>query len=469
MNSIQGYVQRKIYGQKILLIVFFVFLLLVSEARSILAEEGKAIHLSFSKAVQTALLNNPDIKSTKAEIERKLAEKQQATASFMPVVDIYTDYTTGDSPSSSLFTAIDKRELEAGTDFNDPGNFKNFESGIKAHMLLFNGGKNILSRKAAEDFLQAAHAGNHSIVNEITADVMKNWFKVLSAERFIKISEETIETIQKELAVMTVKYEGGSLLKSDILSLKVRLAEAEEDLIKNKSRSSLAKTYLAVLLGLSPKNELLIDTDNSDFSIFDKNVKNRLDKNTITRPEIVKAEKTVRASKKSYDIAKRLYSPIIQLAGKYYLDDEEMRYSQERENWSFGVMINWNLFSGLTNIADRKKAAANLSSARQAKRKAELGVQFDIKKSAFMLEEAIARLKVSEKNKELAEESLLLVKKQYEGGAANITRYLDAELAHSKAKTSFATATFDKMSAVVETARAHGLLADPGFMFKKLQ
>ncbi len=458
-------VQR--HKHKILLI--FVFVLLVSGNGFLLAEEGKTITLSFSKAVKTALLNNPDIKSTKAEIERKLAEKQKATASFMPVVDIYTDYTTGDSPSSSLFTAIDKRELEAGTDFNDPGNFKNFESGIKAHMVLFNGGKNILSRKAAEDFLQAAHAGSHSIINRITADVMKNWFKVLSAERFIIISKETIETIQKQLEIMTVRFEGGSVLKSDILSLKVRLAEAEENLIKNKSNSSLAKAYLAVLLGLSPENELLIDTDNSDFSIFRDNVKNQLGKNTITRPEIVKAERTVRGSKKSSDIAKRLYSPTIQLAGKYYLDDEEMRYSQERENWTFGVMMNWNLFSGLTNVADRKKAAANLSSARQEKRKAELGVQFDIKKAALMLKEAVARLKVSEKNKELAEESLLLVKKQYEGGAANITRYLDAELAYSRSKTRFATATFDKMSAVVETARANGLLADPDFMLKKLQ
>jgi len=445
----------------------FMVLVIFTGTPFLFAGENEEIHLSFSKAVETALLNNPDIKSTKAEIERKQADKQQATASFMPKVDIYTDYVRGDSPSSSLFTAIDKRELATGTDFNYPGDFKNFESGVKAHMMLFNGGKNFIARKAADDFLNASRADSQSIINNITADVMKSWFNVLSAERFINISEESIETIQKQLEIMTIRFKGGSVLKSDILALKVRLAEAEEALIKNKSRYSLAQASLAVLLGLSPENKLVIDRDKSDFSTFDKTVKQSLSTNKTKRPEITKAEKMVLGTKNSSDAAKRFYTPTIQLAGKYYLDDEEMRYSRERENWTMGVMMNWNLFSGMSNIAEKKKAAANLVSARQAKRKAELNVQLDIKKSALMLEEAAARLNVSEKSKELAEEALMLVKKQYDGGAVNITRYLDAELAYSRAKSSLATATFDKMAAIVETARANGLLADPGFIIKK--
>lgn len=466
MMVFNGHKQRKNGGQIFLLSVFFTFVLLVGGNQLLIAEESEVMSLSFSKAVQTALLNNPDIKSSKAEIDRKLAEKQKTTASFMPVVDIYTDYTTGDAPSASLFTSIDKRELEAGTDFNNPGNFTNFESGVKAHLLLFNGGRNIIARKAADDFLEAAHAGRQSVVNRITADVMTNWFQVLSAESFIKISEETVDTIQKELEIMTIRFKGGSVLKSDILSLKVRLAEAEEGLIKNNSSFSIAKASLAVLLGLSPDTELLINTNDSDFSIFNQNTKNRLNNSMTKQPEIVKATMSLMGTKKNADRAKRFYSPTIQLAGKYYLDDEDMKYSTDRENWTVGVMMNWNLFSGLTNLADKKKAAADLSSARQAKRKTELSVKFDMKKSALLLEEAEARLTVTEKNKDLAEESLMLVKKQYEGGAVNITRYLDAELAYSMAKTRLATAEFDKMVAIVETARASGFLADPDFVFK---
>lgn len=453
--------------QQILLPALFILVFFLTGSPLLFAVEGKEIHLSFSKAVETALLNNPDIKSTKAEIERKEADKQHATALFMPKVDIYTDYIRGDSPSASLFTAIDQRELEPDTDFNNPGEFENFESGVRASMMLFNGGKDILERKAADDFLNAARAESKSVINSITADVMKGWFNILSAKRFTTIAEDSIETIQKQLEIMTIRFKGGSVLKSDILALKVRLAEAEEERIKNKSRISLAKATLAVLLGLSPENTLLIDRSKNDFSSFEQYVTQSLKAKSTTRPEIIQAEKMVLGTKKASNTAKRFYTPTIQLAGKYYLDDEEMRYSRERENWTLGVMMNLNLFSGMTNTAKKKKASANLISARQTKKKTELNVQLDIKKSTLMLEEAVARLKVSEKNKELAEESLMLVKKQYDGGAVSITRYLDAELAYSRAKSSLATVTFDKMVAIVETARANGLLADPGFIIKK--
>lgn len=447
----------------------FLLLLLLTPGDRLSAEEGPTVVLSLAKAVRTALLNNPDIKSAKAAVERKEADRQTSAAPFLPVVDIYTDYTTGDAPSASLFTSIDKRDLDPAADFNNPGKFRNFESGVKANLLLFNGGKNILARKAAGDFLEAAHAERQSVINSITANVMKHWFNVLSAEKFITISEETVETIKKELEIMTVRYKGGSVLKSDILSLKVRLAEAEEGLIKNRSRSSISKATLAVLLGLSPEIKLVIDADRSGLSFFNRQIKEIAQKSATPRPEITGATHRVSGSKRTSDIAKRFYSPTIQLAGKYYLDDEDFRYSTERENWTFGVMMNWNLFSGLTHAADKKRAAADLSSARQAKRKTELAVKLDVKRSALLLEEAEARLTVSEKNKELAEESLLLVKKQYEGGAATITRYLDAELAYSTARTRLATAEFDKMTAVVETARAKGLLAKPDSLLHTLQ
>lgn len=448
------------------LLVVFIIVFLVLGVEQVLAKEDRLINLSFVKAVHTALLNNPDIIAAEADLENKAAIKQKAMASFMPVVDFYTDYLTGDAPSASLFTSIDKRKLEAGTDFNDPGNFRNFESGIKAHMTIFNGGKNHIANQVAYDFLAAARSAGRAVVNKVVAKVMDHWFKVISAGRFIKISEETVETIEKQLDIMSVKFRGGSVLKSDILSLKVRLAEAEEEMIQNKSRLSLAKASLAVLLGLSPESELIIDTKGTDFKNFAAITKELLKNDGLIRPEVLQADKMLSGTKKTAIIAKRMYLPSVHIAGKYYLDDEEMNYNHERENWSFGVMVNWNLFSGFSNTADRKKAAADLKTARQASRKTGLSVQLDVKKSALMLEEASARLEVSAKKKELAEESLWLVKKQYEGGSVTITRYLDAELAFSKAKTGLATALCDRMSAVVETSRAKGLLADPCFVIE---
>jgi outer membrane protein TolC len=440
------------------------------------AGEDQVNGLTFKNAVQTALKQNPDILSADAAIRNSEAMTQKTSAGFMPVVDIYTDYITGDAPSSALFTSIDKRELSPSADFNRPGVFRNFESGIRAQMTLFNGGRNCLARQASADFLAAAKAGRRAVVNSVIGNVMQLWFQIVSADRFIRISEETVDNIRRQLDIMSVRFQGGSVLKSDILSLKVRLAEAEEELIRNRSKSSVAKASLAVLLGKSPGSDLVVNTTNTDFTMLGNTIKNALNgmasnqsdsmPSDTMRPEIVQLEKIVSGSQKNVARAKRIYLPSVQLVGKYYMDDADMHYDTDRDNWTAGVMMNWNLFSGFADIADRKKAAAEYQAALQEKRKTDLAVALDEKKSRLILEEASARLDVSGKNKELAEESLSLVKKQYEGGSATVTRYLDAELALSKAKTRLATAMCDQMSAVVETARAKGLLSDPGFIFE---
>ena len=450
---------------KWLFAVFLVTAIFISGSQAVAGD--MSVNLSFSAAVEKALGNNPDIMAAEANVAGQKAMKQKSAAAYMPVVDVYTDYLRGDAPSGALFTSIDERELQANTDFNNPGVFKNFESGVKARMQVFNGGRNILGGKAATDMLQASRAGRKAVVNQVVADVMKSWFKVLSADRFIKISEETVGSIQKQLEIMGVRYKGGSVLKSDILSLKVRLAEAEEELIRNKSRSSLAKASLAILLGISPETDLVVDTDQTVFKRFEEQITRLHNGGDSARPELLQAEKMVNGAEKSAGIAKRTCMPTVQLMGKYYVDDEEMDYSSDRENWTVGVMMNWNLFSGLSNLADKRKAVADLAAARAAKRKAGLSVAFDEKRAFLLLEEAGARLAVSDKNRELADESLMLVKKQYEGGAATVTRYLDAELAFSKAKTRLATAQCDRMAAVAETARAKGLLADPVFLINE--
>ena len=51
---------------------------------------------------------------------------------------------------------------------------------------------------------------------------------------------------------------------------------------------------------------------------------------------------------------------------------------------------------------------------------------------------------------ETAGETFGLVKQQYEGGSADITRYLEAELAYNRARMHETTAYFDR-----EIARAH--------------
>ena len=60
-----------------------------------------------------------------------------------------------------------------------------------------------------------------------------------------------------------------------------------------------------------------------------------------------------------------------------------------------------------------------------------------------------------------AEESLDLVKKQYEGGSATVTRYLEAELDRNQARIRVIVARYDREKARAEVGRAIGYWHQP--------
>jgi outer membrane protein TolC len=169
----------------------------------------------------------------------------------------------------------------------------------------------------------------------------------------------------------------------------------------------------------------------------------------------------VKKSRMAMDMSKSAYLPTAGLMGKYYVDDPSMDYETDRDNWAIGVMVNWNIFSGFSDKAGTTLADANLREALSSDRKALLGISFDVKNAYLMRDEATARMDVSRRSILMAEENFALVKKQYEGGSATITRYLEAELDRNTAKIRATSAFYDHEKAVADIARSIGILSEP--------
>ena len=154
------------------------------------------------------------------------------------------------------------------------------------------------------------------------------------------------------------------------------------------------------------------------------------------------------------------------MQSKYYVDDPEMSYSDSRDNWIAAVIFNWDLFTGLSTKAEEKKVQTILEEMLATDLKTKLSVKIDVKNAYLRLTEAKARLEVAEKSVAMAEESFKLVKKQYEGGSATITRYLEAELALNRSKTRTTAAYYDREKAFADIGRAIGYW---GKIYKKTQ
>ncbi len=420
--------------------------------------------LTLSQALQTALTSNPDLVQAAWRTEQSRAMLDLAETAFWPKASFYTGYMQGDAPSAYLFKKIDQRMLPSDANFNDPGWFENFESGLKAQMNLFNGGKDYLELQMAEIGVDISELSRAEVRNNLAAEVIGAFYDVLAARDFVRIAEESVNTVSEQLRVMKIRYEGGAVVKSDILSMEVRLARAREHLLSGRNRCRLTAAALANLMGL--ETSVLTENDNffggADYAMpeLPDSYEAGLARALQSRPELARVREQVVKSRYALAAQRTSYLPSLDLMAKYYVDDPNMSYDLDRENWTAALVFNWDLFTGFSRPAGIARARAEVKQLLAADRKAVLGVHLDVKRSYLNLEEAASRYEVAKQSVDSAEESFRLVTEHYQGGAVTITRYLEAELDLSRARIRSTAAYYDKIKARAEAARAIGFWAN---------
>lgn len=420
--------------------------------------------LTLSRAIDIAIENNPNVRQAVHRIAQAKAMKELSDASFWPTVGFYTEYMQGDAPSAYLFKTIDQRQLPQNINFNDPGWFENFETGVNARMNVFNGGRDYLGYRIAGQDVDISSLERQTLINDLTAQVIAAFYDVLATGEFVDIAEASVKTVSEQLRITDIQYMGGGALKSDVLTLKVRLARAEESLVESRKRYKLAKAALVHLMGHDPAGTSeSLELSGQETGIF-PDLPATYEEGIVHafshRPELEKARKLLVKSRMGLDASKSDYLPRIDLMGKYYADDPDMEYDRDRENWTAAVVFNWDLFTGFSTPARIRKADAMVKEMLAVDRQAALDVQLDVKNAYLNLEASRARYEVAESSVESAEESYRLVKEYYKGGSVTITRYLEAELDRNLARIRSTAAYYDKIKANAGFARAIGKLAD---------
>ena len=420
--------------------------------------------LTLSFALETALNNNPDLVQAVWRTEQSRAMLSLAETAFWPKASVYTEYMQGDAPSAYLFKKIDQRMLPPDANFNDPGWFENFESGLNAQMNLFNGGSDYLELQMARIDVDISQLDRAEVQNNLVAEVIRAFYNVLAARDFVRIARQSVDTVSRQLQSMQVRYEGGAVLKSDILSMQARLARAREQLISGRNRCKLTAAALANLMGLEASaltgGDKVFAGADAGIPELPASYAAGFQQALQRRPELARIRQQVVKSRYALAAAKASYLPSLDLMARYYVDDPDMEYDLDRENWTAAVVLNWDLFTGFSRPARISRARARIKELLAADRKILLQVQHDVRRAWFNLEDAAARHEAAKQSVQSAEESFRLVREHYQGGAVTITRYLQAELDRRRARIRAAAARYDRIKARAGAARAMGLWAN---------
>lgn len=430
-------------------------LCLSSAARTYADSEARPY--SLQQAIDFALENNPEIGIMQARIDQADAQLGEALAAFYPQIKASLSYQHSDNPAQAFAMIIAQRRLDFnGGDFNHPGGVDNYRPQVTASYSLFRGGQDYYRKQAAElgietSALEKAATRNH-LINNVTAA----YYGYLAARDEHKLSLRSIEAVDSELQQSRIRFEAGTVLKSDVLSLEVQLAEAKDAEIQAGNAIEIAKAMLKTLLGLPAGQELALDESADSTPLAPDGFDALLNQALSRQPELQAAEKRVAIAEQQLNIAEAAHLPRADAFVSYGSDSKDLAFSSNRDNVSAGVMVEVDVFSGFATQERIKKAEHELTAAREAARQTRLQVEQQVKTAHLKLIDALNRQQVSAASVRAAEEALRLVNEQRNAGVVTVTRYIEAEVARDKAKTREIAARYDALRAEADLKQATG-------------
>ena len=404
---------------------------------------------TLERALEQALSQNPDARLAQERISLARAGLEQANASFWPRVQFQSSYTRTDNPMMVFGSILNQRAYpSAGLNFNDVPDADDLNVRGVVTMPLYQGGRNKAGREAARANTEAARQDSEAIRNALGFEVARAFHTVLKTREFIRATDAAVLSYQTNLTIAQRRLQGGTLLKTDVLDLQVRLAQAREDQVRARNANALSERALRNLLGIEQGEFSVADTapkvappESGDFS---------------RRAELAAAAHRERAAQEQVRGAKGGYVPHVSAFGG--LDyDYGWKFENGGGSYTAGALLQWDIWDGKLTRAKVQEATANLNSAREAQRKVRLALSLESEQARLELQDAGERLHVTEQAVETAAESASLTRARFDQGQSLATQLMDAETALIAARVRRAEAQADQRIAVAALRKALAL------------
>ncbi len=404
---------------------------------------------TLERALEQALSQNPDARLAQERISVARAGLEQANAGFWPRVQFQSGYTRTDNPMMVFGNVLNQRAYpSAGLNFNDVPDADNLNVRGLVTMPLYQGGRTKAGREAAKAITEAARQDSEAVRNALGFEVARAFHTVLKAREFIHATDAAVLSYQTNLTIAQRRLQGGTLLKTDVLDLEVRLAQAREDQVRARNAKTLAERALRNLLGIEDGDFSVADTaprvvppESGDFS---------------SRAELAASAHRERAAQEQVRGARSGYVPRLSAFGG--LDyDYGWKFENGGGSYTAGALFQWDIWDGKLTRAKVREASANLNSAREERRKVRLALSLETEQARLEVQDANERLQVTERVVEMAEESANLTRARFDQGQALSTQLMDAETALLAARVRRAEAQADQRISIGALRKALAL------------
>ncbi len=409
---------------------------------------GTASAESLQQAWDAALAANRGLKASRENTAASAELLEAARSARLPNVAIEAGCTALDN------TPAFKADL-LGQSLQMPMAQRNSTAyKAMATLPLYTGGRTERGIDAAASMLEAAKLGESGDEQSLKLRTADAYVNVLRAGRMLKVAESHVQSLAAHVRDVENLHEQGMVAKSDLLSVRVALADARQKALQASNATDLIRAAFNRLLGRPLEQAVTLDElapENCSLPLA-----TLTERALAQRTELAALSRQVEAMRHQAAAVRGENRPQVALSGGYGY--QENRYQVQEGQWMVTLGAKWNLFDG--GVVTHRAGAVERQAAALTEQREDLAsvVALQVRQAWLDVEETRKRLQVTQSAIAQAEENLHVVRDRYANGLSTNTEVLDAETLRATSEANHAAALYDAALAGLRLKRATGEL-----------
>jgi outer membrane protein TolC len=301
---------------------------------------------------------------------------------------------------------------------NHPDTRNHYQTKIAYVLPLYTGGKLTEYGRITSAMYRMSQYDTQKLLNVKVFQTKKTFYDISLVQNYIYKLNAIIKNIKKlEKIVNSMKVEGYAQ-DIDVLEVQARKAEAQSLYAQAKLNKDLAYQFLSFLLSkdVSSIQKLSDMAPMPKFncnSVYEKNI------------DLQKAKLGLEISKMAVEVEKANYLPTIGAFGEYGSSDDALwNEFKEKDAYTVGVQVKWNIFNGGIDAANLERAKVNQLKVQSQVALAKAGIKLKIKKLKTEILSKNAMIKSYAKQLRFAKKVYINYSERYKEGIVSISDVL---------------------------------------------
>jgi outer membrane protein TolC len=427
-----------------------------ADARRLGTVVGDTLIVQLERIVDAALERNEMLHASGAMADAAGAEADGAWSGFLPQLTLSEYFLRSDDPLMAFGFKLNNRDAQQA-DFapdvlNQPGEVNNWVTRIQLRQPIFNGGMSWNGKAAAGAAARAARYDHARARETVVLQAVQAYEALNLALSYRDVVAAAITSAEAHERQARSLLEAEMATEADLLQAQVYLSRLQQQLITVENNVAMAGEMIRLLTALETPLVLATRPEPVDETVGARPT----DEEILARNDLLARQHEAVAAGKMVGVATGAMLPHVNLSLQRSFYSHEDIFGSDAKSWDLGVYATWDVFKGLQNVSNLRKARAERRAAEHRHAFEQRKARHDAQQAYRDAQAALARVRTARGAVEAARASLRIVSNQYREGLASMVDLLDVQAAATRAEGDLVQARHDYRVDLARLAHAAG-------------